>query len=60
MNSDELQWPQAVPGKFINSDEVHVWRVFLDVTTDEFEKLREYLSVDELARAERFHFEKDR
>ena len=60
MNSDELQWPQAVPGKFINSDEVHVWRVFLDVTTVEFESLLGFLSVDELARAERFHFEKDR
>ena len=60
MNSEKFQWSQAVPGKFINSDEIHVWRVFLDVTTDEFEKLRESLSVDESARAERFHFEKDR
>jgi len=60
MNSEKFQWSQAVPGKFINSDEIHVWRVFLDVTTDEFEKLRESLSVDELARAGRFHFERDR
>jgi 4'-phosphopantetheinyl transferase len=60
MNIDELQWPQAVPGKLINSNEIHVWRVFLDVTADEFEKLREFLSGDELARSERFHFEKDR
>ena len=59
MNSDELQWPNAVPEKLINSDDVHVWRVFLDVTTVEFEKLLGFLSADELARAGRFHFEKD-
>ena len=60
MNSDELKWPHGVPNKMINSNVVHVSRVFLDVTTDELEKLREFLSVDELERAEQFHFEKDR
>ena len=39
MNTDELQWRQAIPGELINSNEVHVWRVFLDVTTVEFENL---------------------
>lgn len=59
MNSDKLKWRHAVPGKLINSNEVHVWRVLLDVTTVEFEMLLSFLSIDELARAERFHFEKD-
>jgi 4'-phosphopantetheinyl transferase len=59
MNTDELQWRQAAPGELINSNEVHVWRVFLDVPTVEFESLLGFLSVDELARAERFHFERD-
>ena len=59
MNTDELQWRQAVPGELTNSNEVHVWRVFLDATTVEFESLLGFLSVDELARAERFYFERD-
>jgi len=59
MKSDELKWRHAVPGKLINSNQVHVWRVLLDVTTVEFESLLGFLSVDELARAGRFHFERD-
>ena len=60
MSTDQLQWRQAVPGKLTDPNEVHVWRVFLDVTTVEFESLLGFLSVDELARARRFHFERDR
>jgi 4'-phosphopantetheinyl transferase len=59
MSSEELQWRQAVPGKLTNSNVVHVWRVFLDVTTVELESLLGFLSAAELARAERFHFERD-
>jgi 4'-phosphopantetheinyl transferase len=59
MSTEELQWYQAVPGKLTNSNEAHVWRVLLDVTTVEFESLSGVLSADELARAERFHFERD-
>ena len=59
MNTDEIQWRQAVPGELINSNKVHVWRASLDVTTVELESLLGSLSVDELARAERFHFERD-
>ncbi len=60
MNTDELQWHSTIPGELINSNEAHVWRVFLDVSTDEFENLLKSLSVDELARAGRFHFERDK
>ncbi len=57
MNSDEIQWRSTIPGKSINFNEVHVWRVFLDVTKIESENLLAFLSVDELARAGRYHFE---
>lgn len=59
MSTDELQWRRAVPGKFTQSNEVHVWRVFLDVSTVEVDSLLRFLSVDEVTRAERFHFERD-
>jgi len=39
--------------------EVHVWRASLDLTTTLVERLRQFLSPDELARADRFHFERD-
>jgi 4'-phosphopantetheinyl transferase len=39
------------------ADEVHVWRLGLDRPTEEF---RDLLDTDEVARANRFHFEKDR
>jgi len=59
MSTEGLQWHHSVPGKLINSNEVHVWRVLLDVTPVEFEILLGFLSVDELTRAGRFHFERD-
>lgn len=43
----------------INSNEIHVWRAFPDVSTIDLESMKEILSVDELERARRFHFEKD-
>ena len=49
MSTDELQWHRTTTGELINSNEVHVWRVFLDVTTVEFESLLGFLSDDELA-----------
>lgn len=44
----------------IGLSEVHVWRVLLEVIEIQTENLTCFLSTDELARAERFHFEKDR
>jgi 4'-phosphopantetheinyl transferase len=40
--------------------DVHVWRVSLDQTPTIVERFYQLLSVDEQARAARFHFEKDR
>ncbi|HEY6245288.1 MAG TPA: 4'-phosphopantetheinyl transferase superfamily protein [Pyrinomonadaceae bacterium] len=44
----------------IAANEVHVWRASLDVMPTMVERLRRLLSDDELARAGRFHFERDR
>ncbi len=44
--------------KSLKAGEVHVWRADLHVSDVRLAELRETLSVDEIARAERFHFEK--
>ena len=59
MNTHALQWRLAIPGELIASNEVHVWRVFLDLARIEIESLLGILSADELERAGRFHFERD-
>jgi 4'-phosphopantetheinyl transferase len=43
----------------LGNDEVHVWRVTLDLETSQLNSLRQILSVDEQARGERFYFQKD-
>jgi len=42
------------------ADQVHVWRVPLNQNPGRISELNEVLSADERARADRFHFEKDR
>ncbi|MCA1682485.1 MAG: 4'-phosphopantetheinyl transferase superfamily protein [Actinobacteria bacterium] len=42
------------------ADEVHVWRASLDRSAEDVAELRALLSVDELARADRFRFERHR
>ena len=39
---------------------VHVWCVHLDSSTSQFETLEHSLSSDEIVRANRFYFQKDR
>jgi 4'-phosphopantetheinyl transferase len=39
---------------------IHVWRIFLDDAASCFQSLQQTLSHDELTKAERFHFQKDR
>ena len=48
-----------ITDEMINSNEVHVWREFLDLTTLQSNQLRGILSDDELLRAGRFRFERD-
>jgi 4'-phosphopantetheinyl transferase len=59
MNTNELEWNRAITPYLNFSNQVQVWRVFLDVNTNSFESLPGILSPDELERANRFHFEKD-
>ena len=44
----------------LRTDEVHVWRAVLELDSQEFDRLRVTLSPDELDRAARFHFLRDR
>jgi 4'-phosphopantetheinyl transferase len=44
----------------LGSDEVHVWRATLNQPASQIQSFRHSLAADERARAERFHFERDR
>jgi 4'-phosphopantetheinyl transferase len=44
----------------IRPDQVHVWRAHLDVRDSRIRELEQFLSQDELNRANRFYFERDR
>lgn len=44
----------------LSADDVHVWCVSLDRASQNLSKLKSLLSPDEIVRAYRFHFEKDR
>jgi 4'-phosphopantetheinyl transferase len=57
---DVKQWHRAIPEEQILSNDVHVWRAFLDLTVLQKESLVRNLSTDEMAKASRFHFERDR
>lgn len=50
--------PDAPPALHI--DEVHVWRVWLDIPAGDLDRRLSTLTVDEQDRARRFHFEVDR
>jgi 4'-phosphopantetheinyl transferase len=44
----------------LNAGDVHVWRVPLERTESEIRRAREILSADEILRADRFYFQRDR
>jgi 4'-phosphopantetheinyl transferase len=50
----------ASTAKLISSDEVHLWCLFLNEVNTHIELFQKILSVDEMERATKFHFEKDR
>ncbi len=60
MTSVCSSWDHPPETLTLASDEVHVWRAGLDRPKARVESLLHTLAPDEKARAERFHFEKDR
>ncbi|MDN3658648.1 4'-phosphopantetheinyl transferase superfamily protein [Ferruginibacter paludis] len=58
---DKLQWSRVITKELIslNLNEVHVWRVDLDITPLSKNRLLGLLSTDERERAGRFRFERD-
>ena len=44
----------------LSKKDVHIWRAALDLPSRSIQELKEKLSIDELVRAERFRFERDR
>lgn len=57
---DVVSWGQAAQNLALQKNELHVWRAWLDVASQELAHLRSHLSSDEIARAERFVFPHDR
>lgn len=53
------QWQPTAQPPPLTAEEVHVWRIALEVGDSLLTRWREILAADERRRAERFHFEKD-
>lgn len=53
-------WRPAIVPPPLARDEIHVWRLSLDVPGRRIDELRRILDDDERARGARFHFERDR
>lgn len=53
-------WNVPPPDLLLKKNEVHVWRVSLDIQSGDFEHLQRFLVDEELERANRFYFEKER
>ena len=58
--SKSITWSPGPASLSLQSDDVHVWRVDLEQPEDVVGKFRSTLESDEIFRADRFHFEKDR
>jgi len=60
MSSTPAAWPSPPARLSLEGEEVHVWLAKLDQPLETLRALRHLLSPDEIHRAERFHFRKDR
>jgi 4'-phosphopantetheinyl transferase len=60
MNFDENIRDEFIRSYMLPDDEVHVWQTTLQMPSSGIAQLRQILSPDERARADRFHFEMDR
>lgn len=53
-------WESPPADLALSSDDVHIWRASLDLPASRVQGLQYTLAADELKRAERLHFQKDR
>ncbi len=56
----DTSWSSPSKNLILGDDEVHVWRAALNIKESRVQSLRRTLTADDRARAERFHFQKDR
>jgi len=57
---DAVSWSRPAQELALPEDELHIWRAWLDVEPQERTRLLSYLNKDEVSRAERFVFPRDR
>ena len=55
-NSTKLVWQKPSPLPYLSRDRVHLWCANLDLTKSEIKQLANFLSADEVERANRFRF----
>jgi 4'-phosphopantetheinyl transferase len=60
MSVQEDIWRIPPPQLALSADEIHVWRVSLDMSPGTIERLSHLLAPDERAKAERYRFARDR
>ena len=57
---EAVSWSQPAQELAMPENELHIWLAWLDVEAQERTRLRSYLSEDEVSRAQRFVFPRDR
>jgi 4'-phosphopantetheinyl transferase len=57
---EAVSWSQPPQELSLEQDELHIWRAWLDVEPQERARLCSYLGKDEVSRAQRFVFPRDR
>jgi len=57
---EAVSWSRPPQELSLQQDELHIWRAWLDVGPQERARLCSYLSEDEVSRAQRFVFPRDR
>jgi len=55
-----VKWADNFQGSLLEYNHVHIWRVNLDYSESKLNLLKDHLSKEEIERANRFYFEKDR
>lgn len=60
MSDTDCQWQIPPTDVRLGENEVHVWRVVLERSAQEMERLQDVLVDEEIERTRKFYFEKDR